>query len=273
MKLKLLVLVLVLTQSLLAQNFTEVPQFTLFEGVYLSSIAFADLDGDNDQDVLITGFGSSGAPISKLYINDGGGNFTEMTETPFEAVERSSIAFADVDGDNDQDVLITGRNSSGTPISKLYTNDGGGNFTEMTETPFEGVERSSIAFADVDGDNDQDVLITGRNSSFAPISKLYTNDWMISSLDNLLINVSLKLTPFPNPVESNNLNVRFESTESNSVTIRVYDLNGQLISLQKEFTGIGEQILVVDISSLPTGSYFIQLENGKKTGTAKFIVQ
>ncbi len=61
-------------------------------------------------------------------------NFTEVTGTPFTGVALSSIAFADVDGDNDQDVLITGLNlvQQGTPgdrISKLYTNDGAGNFS------------------------------------------------------------------------------------------------------------------------------------------------
>jgi predicted nucleotidyltransferase len=90
------------------------------------------------------------------------GSFSEVTGTPFEGVAISSIAFADVDGDNDQDVLITGLNNS-FRISKLYTNDGMGNFSEMTGTPFEGVADGSIAFADVDGDNDQDVLITGQN--------------------------------------------------------------------------------------------------------------
>lgn len=34
-------------------------------------------------------------------------------------------------------------------------------FTEMTGTLFDGVRESSIAFSDVDGDSDQDLLITG----------------------------------------------------------------------------------------------------------------
>ena len=147
---------------------------TPFDAVQASSIAFADVDGDNDQDVLITGHSSVGE-ISKLYTNDGLGNFTEVIGTPFDAVHASSIAFADVDGDNDQDVLITGASSVGG-ISKLYTNDGTGIFTEVLGTPFEGVSYSSIAFADVNGDNDQDVLITGSLNGFGAISKLYTND-------------------------------------------------------------------------------------------------
>ncbi len=147
---------------------------TPFEGVYYSSIAFADVDGDGDQDVLITGLGPG--RIARLYTNDGSGSYTLVSGTPFEGVQESSIAFADVDGDGDQDVLITGLNSTDQHIARLYTNDGSGGYTLASGTPFEGVQRSSIAFADVDGDGDQDVLITGSNSSFLKIALLYTND-------------------------------------------------------------------------------------------------
>jgi hypothetical protein len=177
MKSKLLFLFLAFTQIISAQNFTEVTG-TPFTGVAQSSIAFADVDGDNDLDVLITGLNFMGQPpgvrISKLYTNDGVGNFTEVFGTPFAGVEEGSIAFADVDGDNDQDVLITGSYSA-----KLYTNDGSGNFTEVIGTPFQGVNESSIAFADVDGDNDQDVLITGIQVSspvYINTARLYIND-------------------------------------------------------------------------------------------------
>ena len=64
----------------------------------------------------------------------------------FDGVDRSSIAFADVDRDNDPDVLITGYSNSES-IAKLYENDGIGNYTEVTGTPFDGVRFSSIAFA------------------------------------------------------------------------------------------------------------------------------
>lgn len=157
-------------------SFSEVTG-TPFEGVYYSSIAFADVDGDEDQDVLITGWNSIQQSLSRLYTNNGSGYFTEVPDTPFESVFNSSIAFADVDGDEDQDVLITGKSSTGIPISKLYKNDGYGNFSEVTGTPFEGIQNGSIAFADVDGDEDQDLLITGiADSAFNVFSKLYKND-------------------------------------------------------------------------------------------------
>jgi hypothetical protein len=150
---------------------------TPFDGVYESSVAFADVDGDNDPDVLITGNASGANRIAKLYLNNGMGNFSEVTGTPFTGVSNGSLAFADVDGDNDQDVLITGFDGVAR-TAKLYTNDGMGNFTEVTGTPFDGVAFSAVAFADVDGDNDQDVLITGSLLAVTPLTKLYTNDGM-----------------------------------------------------------------------------------------------
>ena len=147
---------------------------TPFDEVEKSSIAFADVDGDADKDVLITGENNSNQPIAKLYTNDGNGSFTEVPGTPFGGVEDSSIAFADVDGDGNQDVLTTGKNI--LFISKLYINDGNGNFSDISVTPFDGVSSGSIAFSDVDGDDDEDLLITGRDNTDQGIAKLYNND-------------------------------------------------------------------------------------------------
>ncbi|GGE38231.1 hypothetical protein GCM10010832_18110 [Psychroflexus planctonicus] len=149
---------------------------TPFDGVVFSSIAFADIDGDGDQDVLITGKNANNQNIAKLYTNNGSGGYTEVTGTPFDGVQRGSIAFTDIDGDIDQDVLITGLDESNQRIAKLYTNDGSGGYTEVSGTPFEGVSNGSIAFVDIDGDSDQDVLITGQKANSQDIAKLYTND-------------------------------------------------------------------------------------------------
>jgi len=147
-----------------------------FEGVEMGDAAFADVDGDNDLDLFVMGRDGSMQAISTLYTNDGFGVFTEVVGTPFDAGVGGAVAFADVDGDNDQDLLITGRNNSSQNIANLYTNDGSGVFTLVTTTPFVGVDQNALAFADVDGDNDQDVLISGRNASLNTVSTLYAND-------------------------------------------------------------------------------------------------
>jgi FG-GAP repeat len=65
MKSKILFLFLVLTQTLTAQTFTQMPG-TPFDGLYISSIAFSDVNGDGNDDVLITGQNSFGELIAKL---------------------------------------------------------------------------------------------------------------------------------------------------------------------------------------------------------------
>ncbi len=145
---------------------------TPFEGVYLSSVAFADIDNDEDKDVLITGMNAANNGIAKLYLNDGYGVYTEMIN-PFDQVFSSAVAFADIDNDNDEDVLITGYSNG--YVAKLYLNDGFGDFTEFSGTSFEGVKSSSVAFFDFDNDNDFDVVITGESAN-ARIAKLYQND-------------------------------------------------------------------------------------------------
>jgi hypothetical protein len=147
---------------------------TPFEGVYYSSIAFADIDNDNDLDVLVSGINKSTISTT-LYTNDGLGNFTKVEGTPFTGMTLGSISFADVDNDNDLDVLISGADSNSQRIAKLYLNDGAGNFSEVENTPFDGVILGSLVFADVDNDDDLDVLITGsRSEGDSPL--LYEND-------------------------------------------------------------------------------------------------
>lgn len=253
-------------------NFSEMTG-TPFESVLESSVAFSDVDNDGDQDVLITGQSNSDKHISKLYTNDGFGNFTKTSRTPFEQVARSSVAFSDVDGDGDEDVLITGQNNSKERISKLYTNDGTGNFTEMTGTPFPGVRFSSVAFSDLDNDGDQDILISGQNSSFKPISKIYTNNAIVSSTEQMYKRARLDMKAYPNPTNSSTIQISHESTENNFIIIKVFDINGRLIIQQKEFALMGQQNFTIGIAALPPGSYFIQFDKGKKIGSAKFIVE
>ncbi|MBC6410317.1 MAG: VCBS repeat-containing protein, partial [Ekhidna sp.] len=154
-------------------TFTE-KSATPFPGVDNSSIAFADVNKDGHQDVLITGQNNEDNSISSFYLNDGEGGF-KLKATPFAGVSSSSIAFADVDGKNGPDVLITGYTGI-ERIAKLYVNDGSGDFTEKMETPFAGVSAGSIAFADVDGENGPDVLITGGIISTETIASLYLNE-------------------------------------------------------------------------------------------------
>lgn len=104
--------------------------------------------------------------------------FTELSDAPFEQLGPGTAAFADVDGDDDMDLLIAGQGVTESSI-KLYTNDGLGNFSEATDAGFEDFFGVSMAFVDIDNDNDEDVMIAGTAtflSTGQPRIELYTND-------------------------------------------------------------------------------------------------
>ena len=169
----LIIIMLVITGQLSAQTDLSLLTTSL-TNLITSTAAMADIDGDNDLDVLIAGeeFSSGFPNYIELYTNDGSGNFTQVNSIPFKPISNGDIEFADVDGDNDQDVLIVGYSlhlSNGAlinySIAELYLNDGAGNFTLASGTPFTPSSNATIAFADIDHDNDQDVCITGNSGT------------------------------------------------------------------------------------------------------------
>ena len=128
---------------------------------------FVDIDGDGDKDAFI---GSYSPAVINYYKNTGtpmAPVFTLQTgaSNPLNgvAVALASPAFADIDGDGDQDVFIGFNNGT---IS-YYKNTGSSTvpvFTQQTgaANPFNGVDvgdYSAPVFVDIDGDGDLDAFI------------------------------------------------------------------------------------------------------------------
>jgi hypothetical protein len=156
-------------------NFTTISQSVILN-VAGGAAEFGDVDNDGDMDLMMTGNTSSPAPIANLYLNDGSGNFTLASGTPFEASNAGDIDFGDIDGDNDLDLIITGKNASGSIFSKLYHNNGAGSYTLVTGSSFTPVWKSSTEFIDFDNDGDLDLLICGADASDISTTKLYENN-------------------------------------------------------------------------------------------------
>ncbi|MEY2924508.1 MAG: hypothetical protein RLZZ337_1056, partial [Bacteroidota bacterium] len=159
-------------------GFRRVRSDSVLLGASHGTVDLSDVDGDHDLDILITGIkaGLQSHPNTNLYFNDGYGNYSLDTNNSFIQVSLSSVAFFDIDGDFDDDVLISGRTISGLVQIELYENDGAGKFSLVTNTPFDSVQYGAIAVADIDNDSDMDVLITGLNNNSTRISELYLND-------------------------------------------------------------------------------------------------
>ncbi len=137
----------------------------IFTGASLSTASFADVDNDNDQDLLYLGLDSAFNRITKLYINNGSGVFVEDTSNNFTGLTRGSITFGDIDNDNDEDLILAGEIGA-TSITKLYSNDGSGIFTEVVTAPFDNVSAGDISFSDIDNDNDLDLFGSLNRNEF-----------------------------------------------------------------------------------------------------------
>ncbi|MCU0862575.1 MAG: FG-GAP-like repeat-containing protein [Planctomycetes bacterium] len=136
------------------------------------SLALGDVDGDGDLD-LVTGNNGQ----NRLYLNNGAGGFTDATagRMPTSIDNTRSVAFGDVDGDGDLD-LVSGNSGQ---QSRLYRNNGTGTFTDVTagHMPVRADYSNAVAFGDVDGDGDLDLVIgNGSYNPFPQRTLLYLND-------------------------------------------------------------------------------------------------
>ncbi|MBI4917566.1 MAG: VCBS repeat-containing protein [Acidobacteria bacterium] len=131
-------------------------------------VAWGDYDNDGDLDILFAG---SGIKFTGLYRNDGAGDFVEV-DAGLWALSQAAAAWGDYDNDGDLDILLTGQDS-GTLLTFLYRNDGGGVFTYVA-TDIPGIDLGQVAWGDYDNDGDLDILLEGDIGT--RITRVYRND-------------------------------------------------------------------------------------------------
>lgn len=151
-----------------------------------TEIDLADVDDDGDLDAVVANLGAT-----ELLINDGSGYFSMgvlpstlppgppgfmVPFPPFFTKVSAEALFTDIDGDGDQDIVVSNENPfpQGPPgdANEILINDGRGNFEDQsTRLPFTIDNTSGIAPGDIDADGDTDLVIgnIGQN-------KVYIND-------------------------------------------------------------------------------------------------
>ncbi len=144
----------------------------VFPGVKNGAIAWVDFDNDGKPDVFLAGESASGR-IAKLYQNNGDGSFTEVTGLTLPGVSECSVAFADFDNDGLVDFAIAGNSDSG-PITKIYHNEGSGQFTDMNAN-LTGVTSASVCWGDYDDDGKLDLAFSGQRADSVLITRVCHN--------------------------------------------------------------------------------------------------
>jgi len=138
--------------------------------------AFFDADGDGDQDLVVASggnefWGDAEALESRLYVNDGKGNFAKNVNALNGIRENAGcVLVGDFDGDGDADLFIGGRVVSREyghiPTSHLLQNDGSGRFTDVTPSLAPALTHagmvSSGGWLDYDGDGKLDLVVAGE---------------------------------------------------------------------------------------------------------------
>lgn len=147
-----------------AGNFSKFPEYTgLIGTAFRSNPLFpADVDGDQDIDILSPEYWGSGASSIDWYKNGGTGFFDETKNALFGSYavsERfSGIRFmnvGDIDQDGDQDVVVA-RDKDRKLV--WYRNNGQGVFSPTIQIAAGTDEARPLHLADLDKDGDLDVL-------------------------------------------------------------------------------------------------------------------
>ena len=139
--------------------------FDGLRGLNNGDLELADLDGDGDLDLVMTGLDSDEEPATLVYQNDHPADFSD-TGAQIEALHSSSLALGDADQDGDIDVALSGLAASGALYTALLDNDGG-QLSERSDVTLPGLLAGDLAWADYDNDQDLDLIISGNNLATA----------------------------------------------------------------------------------------------------------
>ncbi len=235
-----------------------------------TGLAMIDLEGDGDLDLILpngaTLANPEQGPGARVFRNDGGLQFVEVTEQAKLAHSRWSFgaAVGDVNGDGSDDIFFACFGPDA-----LWLNDGKGQFRDATQrSGLADTEWStSAAFADFDKDGDLDLYVT-KYLAFDPLHPLPRANFKgIEVMAGPKGYAATADSLFENVGQGNFVD---RSAESGVLAVRpAFGLNVAVL----DFTGDGELDIFVGNDSQPNGlltatAPFRFVDEGLRSGVA-----
>ncbi|MBW7868194.1 MAG: T9SS type A sorting domain-containing protein [Brumimicrobium sp.] len=253
-------------------NFEEITGLP-FMDMSISLAKAEDVDGDGRLDLFLSGRNQIGEIETRLYYQSSPFNFVEdKASGDFDGIVDGDMALADIDGDGDIDIIVSGfatdNNGDDIITTTLYINDfkngGSGNYTKVPGLNFQGAGSGNLGMMDIDGDGDIDIIVSGfddYNSTDSYTTLYYNKTPQVSSITSY---EGATWVVYPNPTDG--VFMIHTSDHLNDSSIEVYSLLGEAITSAK----IVNNATCIDLSNYPAGVYILNLNNQQTYKIVKY---
>jgi hypothetical protein len=223
-------------------------------------VVIGDVNKDGHLDIFFAnvGWNPGKDPQNRLFINDGEGNFYDLTDGQYPDEVESTIdgKFVDIDYDGDLDLITA--NFQVRPV-KVFLNNGSGVFTESTTSAFPSpivVSCLGIEPADFNGDKMVDLYLCNRGQKDI---LLFHTGMRAAALKDETSNDLIEIGSYPNPFASHTA-IEYTLPRPTAVEVAIYNLlGGRLATLVDAPQEAGRHHVRWDAAGLPAGFYYCRI--------------